>query len=162
MISKWLIIPYYRFFLWIAIFWIAPTTLTHANTVQAAQTLGFDVFPDSNPILTKQRFNPPLRYIEERMGITIELIISTRYEDLPYQFQENEIRIVWKTPAYTNYVWAIQPGFNETLRDRLLDCFLSLSLQNNDQRNILEALGASSFLPSNNEDFEALREAAKS
>jgi len=75
--------------------------------------------------------------------------------------KENEIRIVWETPAYTNYVWATQPDFNETLRDRLLDSFLNLSLQNDAHREILTALDANSFLPANNEDFEALRQAEK-
>lgn len=74
---------------------------------------------------------------------------------------ENEIHIVWKTPTYTDYVWATQPDFNEVLRDHLLDIFLSLSLENDKQRVILESLGASGFLPTNNEDFEALRKAAK-
>lgn len=75
--------------------------------------------------------------------------------------QENEIHIVWKTPTYTGYVWAIQPDFNDVLRDHLLDIFLNLSLENDKQRVILESLGASGFLPTNNEDFDALRNAAK-
>lgn len=77
------------------------------------------------------------------------------------RLKENEIRVLWKTPAYTNYVWATQPDFNETLRDRLLDSFLNLSLQNDAHREILTALNANSFFPANNEDFEALRQAEK-
>lgn len=74
---------------------------------------------------------------------------------------KNEIRIIWKTPTYVNYVWAIQPNFDEVLHDRLLDSFLSLSFHDSAQQKILELQGANSFLPANNEDFEALRKATQ-
>ena len=77
------------------------------------------------------------------------------------RLNKNEIRIVWKTPTYTDYVWAIQPDFDEILHDRLLDSFLSLTLQDATHQKILESIGARSFLPANNADFESLRQATK-
>jgi phosphonate transport system substrate-binding protein len=77
------------------------------------------------------------------------------------QLGENDVRILWETPAYTNYVFTLQPDFNEKLRAQLLDSFLALTPRVPAHQEILSALGASSFLPANNEDFEILRKIVK-
>ena len=77
------------------------------------------------------------------------------------QLSENDVRILWETPAYTNYVFTLQPDFNEKLRAQLLDSFLALTPRVPAHQEILSALGASSFLPANNEDFEILRKVVK-
>ena len=73
------------------------------------------------------------------------------------QIKRSEIHILWETPAYNDYVWAVQPDFDPSLRARLLDIFLSLSPIDSEHRNILNALGAAGFLPVNNADFDSLR-----
>ena len=75
------------------------------------------------------------------------------------RLNKNDIRILWETPAYTNYVFAIQPDFNEKLRARLLDSFLALTPRIPAHKEILSALGAGSFLPASNEDFKILHKA---
>jgi len=75
--------------------------------------------------------------------------------------KQSDIRILWETPTYSDYVWAIQPNFDPILRHRLLDTFLSLSLLNPTHKSILNALGADGFLPANNEDFDSLRKVVK-
>jgi len=75
--------------------------------------------------------------------------------------KQSDIRILWETPAYSDYVWAIQPNFEPLLRQRLLDTFLSLSPLNPSHKYILNALGAHGFLPANNEDFDSLRKVVK-
>ncbi|HBV22029.1 MAG TPA: putative selenate ABC transporter substrate-binding protein [Nitrosomonas sp.] len=77
------------------------------------------------------------------------------------RLNKNDVRVLWETPFYTNYVFAIQSDFNKKLRDRLLDSFLALTPRVAAHQEILTALGASSFLPARNEDFEILRKAAK-
>ncbi|WP_181258184.1 phosphate/phosphite/phosphonate ABC transporter substrate-binding protein [Nitrosomonas aestuarii] len=74
---------------------------------------------------------------------------------------KNDVRILWETPVYTNYVFAIQPDFDKELRGRLLDSFLALTPRVQAHQEILTALGTSGFLPANNEDFEILRKAVK-
>jgi len=75
--------------------------------------------------------------------------------------KQSDIRILWETPAYSDYVWAIQPNFEPSLRQHLLDTFLSLSPLNPSHKYILNALGAHGFLPANNEDFDSLRKVVK-
>lgn len=71
--------------------------------------------------------------------------------------KKSDIRVLWETPSYTDYVWAIQPDFNQHLKQKVLDLFLSLSLMDEQGRKILEPLGTDGFLPANNADFDDLR-----
>lgn len=77
------------------------------------------------------------------------------------RLNDNDVRILWETPAYTNYVFAIQPDFKQKLRTRLLDSFLTLTPRIPAHKQILSSLGASSFLPASNEDFKVLHQALK-
>ncbi|SEN04279.1 phosphate/phosphite/phosphonate ABC transporter substrate-binding protein [Nitrosomonas marina] len=71
--------------------------------------------------------------------------------------QDSDIQILWQTPDYTDYVWAIQPDMEPSLRVRLLDAFLSLSPLNPEHEHILESAGAGGFLPAHDADFDLLR-----
>ena len=71
--------------------------------------------------------------------------------------KRDDIRILWETPVYSDYVWAMQPDLDKAIQSRLLDCFLALSPLNSEHRQILKALGAGGFLPANNADFALLR-----
>jgi phosphonate transport system substrate-binding protein len=77
------------------------------------------------------------------------------------RLSENDVRILWETPTFTNYVFAIQPDFNQKLRTRLLDSFLALTPRVPTHKQILSSLGASSFLPASNEDFKILHQALR-
>jgi phosphonate transport system substrate-binding protein len=68
-----------------------------------------------------------------------------------------EISILWETPTYTDYVWAVQADLDRSLRDKLLDSFLCLTPLNPKHQKVLDALGAKSFLPANQADFNTLR-----
>lgn len=76
------------------------------------------------------------------------------------RIDENDLKILWETPPYTNYVWALQPALEAELKVPLQDAFLSLTVIDEDQREILENLGTRSFLPVRQEDFEGLRAVA--
>jgi phosphonate transport system substrate-binding protein len=68
----------------------------------------------------------------------------------------NEIRILWETPPYANYVWAIHPKFTDSLRSRIHDAFLQLSTDDANHAIVLENLNAIGYLPADSDFFTSL------
>jgi phosphonate transport system substrate-binding protein len=73
------------------------------------------------------------------------------------RLDEMSIKVIWETPEYSDYVWAIQPGWDESYANRLRDAFLALSLSDERDSEILQILGAGGFLPATRGDFFRLR-----
>ncbi len=67
-----------------------------------------------------------------------------------------EVRVVWETPPYVDYVYAAQPSLGESARRRLIDAFLCLSPDDSEHRRVLEELDAGGFLPASLTDFTEL------
>ncbi len=89
------------------------------------------------------------------LGAASKDVIGKMYRD--GLISEKDVRVLWETPFYTDYVWAVRSDFDSELRDRLLDAFLSLSPLNPEHQKVLVALGAGGFLPVNKSDFALLR-----
>jgi len=68
----------------------------------------------------------------------------------------DEIRILWETPPYADYVWAVKPAIDENTRLHIRDAFLELSPEVEEHKAILEALHASGYVPADNEFFSNL------
>ena len=68
----------------------------------------------------------------------------------------DEIRILWETPPYADYVWAIKPAIDENIRRNIRDAFLELSPDVEEHKAILEALNASGYVPADTEFFSNL------
>ena len=66
------------------------------------------------------------------------------------------LQIVWETPPYADYVWAVQPDLDQATRIRLQDAFLALSSLREEDARILDPMGARAFLPARREDFASL------
>ncbi len=73
----------------------------------------------------------------------------------------NEIRILWETPPYADYVWAIQPQFGENFRARVRDAFLQLSPENADHDIVLRSLNAIGYIPADPDLFIPLASIAR-
>ena len=58
---------------------------------------------------------------------------------------------------YSDYVWAIQPGWSETYSNRVRDAFLLLSRSDERGSEILKLVGGDGFLPATPSDFNRLR-----
>ena len=69
------------------------------------------------------------------------------------------VRILWQSPPYVDYVWAVQPSMTPALRRRLTKAFLSLTRAEPEHRRFLRNIGARHFLPASTDDFDRLREA---
>lgn len=72
-----------------------------------------------------------------------------------------EIRILWETPPYADYVWAIRPQFSESFSTRIRDAFLQLSPDNVAHNKVLQNLNAIGYIPANPDDFLALENIAR-
>lgn len=72
------------------------------------------------------------------------------------RLKKEDVKILWETPPYPDYVWAIQHDTPKELKDSLRWAFLDLRMSSPDQKTILTALGSKGFLPAENEDFMPL------
>ena len=75
--------------------------------------------------------------------------------------KSNEIRILWETPPYADYVWAIRPQFAEGFHSKIRDAFLQLSPDNADHAIVLQNLNAIGYLPADPDYFVALKSIAR-
>ena len=92
------------------------------------------------------------------IGVANSKIIDEMLVDK--RLDANQITIVWETPPYPDYVWAIQSNYSESVRSILRDAFLSLSITNSEHAEILSALDAGGFLPATTSDFNKLEKVA--
>lgn len=86
------------------------------------------------------------------MGVANSEIIRSMFAQ--GVLKKEEVRILWETPPYTDYVWAVQETIPDRLRTQIRDAFLNLSTDNEAQRKILNLLGTDHFLPAGIRDFE--------
>lgn len=71
------------------------------------------------------------------------------------------VRVIWQSPPYVNYVWAIQPSVTQQTQQALTEVFLSLSRDDEDARQFLYSVGARYYLPATDSDFDDLRHIVK-
>lgn len=72
------------------------------------------------------------------------------------RLRPEDLRIVWESPPYMDYVWAVQPSLAAAERRRLRDAFLALSPDNPQEEAILDDQGARAFLPASSSDFDVV------
>lgn len=77
------------------------------------------------------------------------------------RLKKGDVKVIWQTPPYSDYVWAIQPHIPLKLERTLRNSFLSLSEANLKESQILASMGAKRFLPAGNHNFETLKNVAK-
>ena len=73
------------------------------------------------------------------------------------KFETKDIRILWETPPYADYVWVAQRRLPEPIREKILEAFLEISLDQEGHETILRQIGANIFLPARSEDFNELQ-----
>ena len=94
------------------------------------------------------------------LGVANSAIIRAMFKD--GRLKEEDLRIVWETPPFPDYVWAAQSRLHEGVRTRIRDAFLRLEHDDDRESDVLDSLGARLFLPAAMSDFEALQEVAQS
>jgi phosphonate transport system substrate-binding protein len=76
------------------------------------------------------------------------------------RLKQRELRVVWETPPYPDYVWAVHQHLDEDIKTQLRDAYLQLGLNDEHHRQILAGLGARSFLPAGTRIFQPLQQIA--
>lgn len=95
---------------------------------------------------------------EVKLGVANREIIEKMLQD--GRLSRNNIKIIWQTPPYSDYVWSVQKSMETELKNKLRDAFLKLSKHNPTDATILERTGANIFLPANRSDYKQLRHIA--
>lgn len=89
-------------------------------------------------------------------GIANSSIVRDMFED--GRLRSEDVRILWETPPYTDYVWAAHPQVTRVDREKFQQAFLKLSIDNAGHKNILLNMKAGSFYPASIRDFVELQE----
>jgi len=76
------------------------------------------------------------------------------------KIKADELHVLWQTPPYPDYVWAVRENLDDKLKTRLRDAFLGLDAGKPGDAKILAGLNAKTFLPADPDDFESLRDIA--
>lgn len=68
-----------------------------------------------------------------------------------------EVQILWETPPFPGYVWAVYPNVGETETEKIRQAFLKLSRADPTHAAILAGVNAGGFLPASMRDFSRLK-----
>lgn len=71
------------------------------------------------------------------------------------QLSKDKLKIIWESPPFSDYVWAVQPDINKQQRTLIRDVFLHMN-QDDEDELILRNLGANYYIPAVQEDFSSL------
>mgnify|MGYP001826295418 FL=1 len=88
------------------------------------------------------------------LGVANAIVVSRLYEQ--GAITPEQVRILWNTPHYADYVWAVNARVPQAVYERLLQVFLQLSPNKPEQEEILRATGGQLYLPATEADFVAL------
>ncbi|NQZ10275.1 MAG: phosphate/phosphite/phosphonate ABC transporter substrate-binding protein [Algicola sp.] len=86
-------------------------------------------------------------------GVANAQIVYSMLED--GRLNKDKVKIIWQSPPFADYVWAVQSTMSEQYKQLLRDAFLSMS-QHPEQQPLLDALGADYYIPSRAKDFAKL------
>ncbi len=77
----------------------------------------------------------------------------------------NKVEVVWRTPAYYDYHWVINPQvkerYGEDFVQKLQAALLKLDPTIPEQKEILELFGAAKFIPTNNDNYTQIEEVGR-
>lgn len=92
------------------------------------------------------------------LGVANTQIIKAMQQD--GRLLQGDVRVIWETPPYADYVWATQAYINDHTRTLLRDAFLALDVADPAHKMVLDRLGASAFLPAVTSQFQRLENIA--
>ena len=72
------------------------------------------------------------------------------------RLDNEKVRILWRSPNYQDYVWAIQSYIDKQTLNSIRDAFLDLSVEDPQSKKILDALDATYFVPVGLKQFDFL------
>lgn len=93
------------------------------------------------------------------VGVANCVIIESMFHD--GRLAQDDLRILETTPAYSDYVWAVDEYLDPAIKIRIRDAFLDLNAADPEHQEILRRLGAHAYLPASRSDFDEVRRAAR-
>lgn len=87
-------------------------------------------------------------------GVANSGIIDEMYLDS--RINKSDVRVLWESPTYADYVWAIQPNISTEIKSRFESAFLNLQASTPEHKILLDKLGAGYYVTANNNDFSVL------
>jgi phosphonate transport system substrate-binding protein len=91
---------------------------------------------------------------EVDVGAANSEVVSKMFED--GRLQQGDVRIIWTTPPFADYVWAAHPRVPESRRQAIQQAFLKLSVNDPQHEMVLSNLGAAGFYPASTKNFSLL------
>ncbi|MGB3534700.1 MAG: putative selenate ABC transporter substrate-binding protein [Microcoleaceae cyanobacterium] len=77
----------------------------------------------------------------------------------------DQVYVVWRTPAYSNYHWVIHPNvqqkYGKEFTDKLQQAFLNLNPNIPMEKEILDLFETGRFIPTNNQNYQAIEEISR-
>ena len=89
------------------------------------------------------------------LGVANSKVIDNLLEN--GDLKKKDIRIIWETPPYADYVWAVQSSMGNPTKTIIRDAFLNLSQENENHKLILDDLSAGYFIPAGLKDFAGIK-----
>lgn len=93
------------------------------------------------------------------LGAVNSIVAATMFNE--QKLDPEKVSILWVTPPYVDYVWAVHPDVPMGARDSLMEAFLNLSRTDPEHIILLKSLGAAYYLPASSDDFQVIRRIAK-
>ena len=72
------------------------------------------------------------------------------------------VRVIWTTPAYSDYCWTARKALDPELRKNFAAAFVALDRGNPEDKVILDLQGAKKFVRAQASDFDAIEAVARS
>lgn len=87
-------------------------------------------------------------------GVANAQVINNMLDD--GRLDSEKVRILWRSPNYQDYVWAVQSYLNKKTLNNIRDAFLNLSVDNPKSKVILDELDATYYVPVGLNQFDLL------
>ena len=89
------------------------------------------------------------------VGVSNSGIVNDMFAD--GRLKKEQVKVIWKSAPFSDYVWAIQSDVNKQQRIKIRDAFLHMN-HDEDDKALLKHLGANYYIPSVSSDFSGLKQ----
>ena len=90
-------------------------------------------------------------------GVLNSHVFKDKVEEVE-NLKEN-LTVIWQSPPYPDYVWAMQTKYSKEFIQELTDAFLSINVTTPTGRTILQQQKSDAFYPVSNADFSEIEQA---
>lgn len=88
-------------------------------------------------------------------GVANSAIVKEMF--LAGRLTKDKVKVIWQSPPYADYVWAVQPDISKQQIILIRDAFLQMN-QDNEDRQLLQSLGANYYIPAGHDNFSRLEQ----